>query len=278
MIIWLASYPKSGNTLLRSLLSSYFFSNNGIFNFKLLDNVQQFPLNPLFQNLGIDIKDQGEVIKNYIKVQESFVKKNEVQFLKTHSYLFNIHNNHFTNLKNSLGVIYIVRDPRTVAISYSNHKNTSIDKITDEMINGWYMGGVLNSESSSDQTVTYVSSWEKNYNSWKSFDAVNKYLLIKYEDIVSEKKEEIFIKILDFVHYLDKKKFTLDKNKLKNILETTRFEKVQSLEKSHGFPEAVTNDFFYKGPNNDWKKTLDFKNQQKIEKSFSKEMKELGYI
>ena len=278
MIIWLASYPKSGNTLLRSLLSSYFFSNNGIFNFKLLDNIKQFPLNPLFQNLGIDIKDQGEVIKNYIKVQESFVKKNEVQFLKTHSYLFNIHNNHFTNLKNSLGVIYIVRDPRTVAISYSNHKNTSIDKITDEMINGWYTGGVLNSESSSDQTVTYVSSWEKNYNSWKSFDAVNKYLLIKYEDIVSEKKEEIFIKILDFVHYLDKKKFTLDKNKLKNILETTRFEKVQSLEKSHGFPEAVTNDFFYKGPNNDWKKTLSFKNQQKIEKSFSKEMKELGYI
>ena len=278
MIIWLASYPKSGNTLLRSLLSSYFFSNNGIFNFKLLDNIKQFPLNPLFQNLGIDIKDQGEVIKNYIKVQESFVKKNEVQFLKTHSYLFNIHNNHFTNLKNSLGVIYIVRDPRTVAISYSNHKNTSIDKITDEMINGWYMGGVLNSESSSDQTVTYVSSWEKNYNSWKSFDVVNKYLLIKYEDIVLEKKEEIFVKILDFVHYLDKKKFTLDKNKLKNVLETTRFEKVQSLEKSHGFPEAVTNDFFYKGPNNDWKKTLDFKNQQKIEKSFSKEMKELGYI
>ena len=278
MIIWLASYPKSGNTLLRSLLSSYFFSNNGIFNFKLLDNIKQFPLNPLFQNLGIDIKDQGEVIKNYIKVQESFVKKNEVQFLKTHSYLFNIHNNHFTNLKNSLGVIYIVRDPRTVAISYSNHKNTSIDKITDKMINGWYTGGVLNSERSSSQTVTYISSWEKNYNSWKSFDAVNKYLLIKYEDIVSEKKEEIFIKILDFVHHLDKKKFTLDKNKLKNVLETTRFEKVQSLEKSHGFSESLKNDFFYKGPNNDWKKTLDFKNQQKIEKSFSKEMKELGYI
>ena len=278
MIIWLASYPKSGNTLLRSMLASYFFSKEGIFNFKLLDNIQQFPLNPLFQNLGIDIKNQDEVIKNYIKVQESFVKKNEVQFLKTHSYLFNIYNNHFTNLKNSLGVIYIVRDPRTVAISYSNHSDRNIDKITDQMIRGKYIGGDLSSKKTSQQTVTYTSSWGKNYNSWKSFDAVNKYLLIKYEDIVSEKKEEIFIKILDFVHYLDKKKFTLDKNKLKNVLETTRFEKVQSLEKSHGFPEAWKNDFFYKGPNNDWKKTLDFKNQQKIEKSFSKEMKELGYI
>jgi len=278
MIIWLASYPKSGNTLLRSMLASYFFSKEGIFNFKLLDNIQQFPLNPLFQNLGIDIKNQDEVIKNYIKVQESFVKKNEVQFLKTHSYLFNIYNNHFTNLKNSLGVIYIVRDPRTVAISYSNHSDRNIDKITDQMIRGKYIGGDLSSKKTSQQTVTYTSSWGKNYNSWKSFDAVNKYLLIKYEDIVSEKKEEIFIKILDFVHHLDKKKFTLDKNKLKNVLETTRFEKVQSLEKSHGFPEAWKNDFFYKGPNNDWKKTLDFKNQQKIEKSFSKEMKELGYI
>ena len=278
MIIWLASYPKSGNTLLRSMLASYFFSKEGIFNFKLLDNIQQFPLNPLFQNLGIDIKNQDEVIKNYIKVQESFVKKNEVQFLKTHSYLFNIYNNHFTNLKNSLGVIYIVRDPRTVAISYSNHSDRNIDKITDQMIRGKYIGGDLSSKKTSQQTVTYTSSWGKNYNSWKSFDAVNKYLLIKYEDIVSEKKEEIFIKILDFVHHLDKKKFTLDKNKLKNVLETTRFEKVQSLEKSHGFPEAWKNDFFYKGPNNDWKKTLDFKNQQKIEKSFSKEMKELEYI
>ena len=278
MIIWLASYPKSGNTLLRSLLSSYFFSNNGIFNFKLLDNIKQFPLNPLFQNLGIDIKDQGEVIKNYIKVQESFVKKNEVQFLKTHSYLFNIHNNHFTNLKNSLGAIYIVRDPRSVAISYSNHRNQNIDKITDQMIRGKYIGGNLSSKKIKDQTVTYTSSWEKNYNSWKSFDAVGKYLLVKYEDIISEKKKEIFVEILNFVYYLNNKKPSLNKIKIRNILKTTMFEKMQSLEKKHGFLEAGKNDFFYKGPNNDWKKTLDFKNQQKIEKSFSKEMKELEYI
>ena len=42
MIIWLASYPKSGNTWLRSLLSAYFFSQNGKFNFKLLKNIKQF--------------------------------------------------------------------------------------------------------------------------------------------------------------------------------------------------------------------------------------------
>ena len=45
MIIWLASYPKSGNTLARSLLSSYIFSKDGNLNFKLLRNIKQFPDN-----------------------------------------------------------------------------------------------------------------------------------------------------------------------------------------------------------------------------------------
>ena len=43
MIIWLASYPKSGNTFLRALLASYLFTSDGIFNFELLKNINQFP-------------------------------------------------------------------------------------------------------------------------------------------------------------------------------------------------------------------------------------------
>jgi len=43
MIFWIASYPKSGNTWVRSLLSSYYFTNDGIFNQKLLANIEQFP-------------------------------------------------------------------------------------------------------------------------------------------------------------------------------------------------------------------------------------------
>ena len=39
MIIWLASYPKSGNTWIRSLLSAYLYSDDGIFNFDLLKKI-----------------------------------------------------------------------------------------------------------------------------------------------------------------------------------------------------------------------------------------------
>ena len=65
MILWIASYPKSGNTILRSMLSAYFFSEDGSFNFKLLKNIRQFPKKIFFTNLGIDLKDQDEVVKNF---------------------------------------------------------------------------------------------------------------------------------------------------------------------------------------------------------------------
>ena len=47
MIIWIASYPKSGNTWVRSLLSAYFFTEDGEFNFTLLENIKNFPARTL---------------------------------------------------------------------------------------------------------------------------------------------------------------------------------------------------------------------------------------
>ena len=43
MIIWLASYPKSGNTWLRSIISSLIYSNDGNFNFEHIYKIRQFP-------------------------------------------------------------------------------------------------------------------------------------------------------------------------------------------------------------------------------------------
>ena len=67
MIIWLASYPKSGNTLVRSMISAYFFSKDGIYNFDLINIIKQFPKIGLFQKIGFNeakINDQtGEKIQ-----------------------------------------------------------------------------------------------------------------------------------------------------------------------------------------------------------------------
>ena len=77
-----------------------------------------------------------EIVKNYINVQEKINEKdkNSVRFIKTHSGLSDINGHQFTNLNNSLGAIYIVRDPRSVARSYANHNQMSLERASDRML------------------------------------------------------------------------------------------------------------------------------------------------
>ena len=64
MIIWLASYPKSGNTLVRSMIAAYMFSPDGDYNFDLIKNIKEFPHARLFTKLGYDTKNQKKTFKN----------------------------------------------------------------------------------------------------------------------------------------------------------------------------------------------------------------------
>ena len=281
MIIWLASYPKSGNTLVRAMFSAYYFSKDGKFNFDLLKNIKKFPDFGVFKNLGIDISNEIEVIKNYIFVQEEINKRdgNAVRLLKTHAALNDINGYRFTNLKNSLGAIHIVRDPRKVLVSYANHSQISFDESLKRLLEPHTMGGQNDLQNKS---VTHVGSWASNYNSWKTFAQLDKYLLVKYEDLTN-KPEETFISMLKFIYKLNKAKFSLDKIKLKNMLETTTFEYLQNLEKKNSFPEAIKTDkgdyatFFKYGKKNTGKDIpTDIK--KKLEESLNLEMKELGYL
>ena len=284
MFVWLASYPKSGNTLVRSLLAAYFFSKDGVYNFDLIKNIKQFPNASLFESLGLNIKNEKELIKNYIKTQDSINKRNEVQFLKTHSYLFNIEGNGFTDLNNSLGAVYIVRDPRNVVSSLANFLNISITKATDHLIYSTHIGGSPKSNNREEIIKTYTGTWNGNFNSWKSFVSNKKYLLIKYEDLISNKEENLK-KILKFIYNLKNINLETNDTKLKNVIESTSFENMKNLEKKKGFTEARINKetgekipFFNLGPKNDWKKLLDLELTKKIEKAFKNEMEELEYL
>lgn len=279
MIIWLASYPKSGNTILRALLASYLFTNDGVFNFELLKNIQQFPDTSLFKNQGIDVSNDEEVLKNYIKVQELInkVDQNKIRLLKTHSTLHDVGGYPFTNLSNTLGVIHIVRDPRNVVNSYANHYQETLEEAAISMTSFKILAG------SKGKISTHLGSWDSHYNVWKTFNKTNKYLLVKYEDLLQDKKNKM-IEILKFFHSITSTKFVLDEVKLNNAIETTSFEKMKDLENKIGFPEAVKNkknepiNFFNLGPKNNWDKILPENIKSIIEKSFKKEMEELGYL
>ena len=222
MIIWLASYPKSGNTLLRSILSSYFYSKEGDFSFKNLNHISQFPLTSQFMSAGINIDNDEEVFKNFINIQNSLnQEKGKVKFLKTHSALCKMHGSNFTDLNNTLGVIYIVRDPRNVVNSFAHHNDLSIAEAADTMIDNskFLVKSVKNCR-------VFLGSWNSNYNSWKNLQVKNKYLLIKYEDLINKKKT-IMLKILKFLDQLGMKS-QLDIVKLNKAIKSTDFKKVKN--------------------------------------------------
>ena len=278
MILWLASYPKSGNTFLRCFLSSYFFSKDGTFNFNLLKNIAHYPKNTLFNEIGVDVNNRHEVAKNHINVQKLINQnKKQFQFWKTHSSLSKMDGYNFTNLDNTLGAIYLVRDPRDVAISYAHHNDQTVEQ-TVEMITKNYVIG-----DEKDMVPTYLGSWSYNYNSWKVLNKFKRYLCIKYEDLITD-QEKIFKEILIFIKHLSKMKFEIDVNKIKKVLENVQFDKLKKMELKEGFNEAKKNkkgeliQFFREGEINQWPKNLDSKVKSLIESECKKEMKELDYL
>ena len=121
MIIWLASYPKSGNTYVRAFLSAYYYSENGEFDFSLLSNIKQFPDKEFFDK---DIKSIEQASTEWENAQGRIIQNKKIKFLKTHSCLGAYNNRPFTTSKQTLGGIYIVRE-LTFACKTRDHHPTS---------------------------------------------------------------------------------------------------------------------------------------------------------
>ena len=253
MIVWLASYPQSGNDFVRSLLSSYIFSKDGTFDFELLKNIDLFPNNSLFEQLGVNVNNDDEMYENYINSQKILNRKDRIMFLKTYSCFMNTNKFKFTDRHNTLGVIYIVRDPRNIIPSHSRDFKVTEDQSLKYLLTDTFLG-----KASQSHCTTYLSSWRNHYNSWKVFRRFNKYLLVRYEDLINE-TDKTFLNILKFIAHLGRVNFTLDKKKFENSIKTTETSK-------------MTDNAFQKF---DQVKT---EIKEIIEKELENEMKELHYL
>ena len=117
MIIWIASYPKSGNTWVRSFVVAYYFCENGIFDVNKLSLIQDYPNKQFFK----ETVKKGEIHKHWDSSQKNICDEKKVKFLKTHNSLITAFGNDFTKPEYSLGVIHVIRDPRNIITSLKNH-------------------------------------------------------------------------------------------------------------------------------------------------------------
>jgi hypothetical protein len=127
------------------------------------------------------------------------------------------------------------------------------------------------------EIVTVLGSWSDNYKSWVNSKNC---LLIKYEDIINNKKKVI----LDLIKYLSNfLKLEISQNKINKVIESTSFENMKKQEEKGLFQENVFDKkekikFFNKGMPKNWVENLNKDIQIEIEKEFDKEMKYLGYL
>mgnify|MGYP003706985333 FL=1 len=281
MIIWLASYPKSGNTYVRAFLSAYYFSKDGHFDFNQISNIKQFPdkefLNQKTENVL-------EASKQWMSSQRKIIADKKIKFLKTHSCLGNYKGNTFTSNETSLGAIYIIRDPRNVFTSLKNHFSYDDEKALQMILD---KKNILMSKGY--ETFSYIGSWASNYLSWLKYKNFRR-LFIKYEDLL-ENKYETFRDIIVFSNTLMNRSEGVDKSKLQKAIETTNFDVLKNKEVKETFNSSDIgfqswrnnhsenkNLFFNLGPENKWEKNLDKKIKEDIEINFYEEMRSLKYL
>ena len=283
MIFWIASYPKNGNTWLRSLLSAYYFTKNGNFiNDKILKNIPQFPEKRYFTNFDYDKTLPASTAQFWIKAQEIINKEKKIKFFKTHNIYGSLNNTDFSNKYNSIGAVYIIRDPRNVLTSMMNHFEMNKDEALTFMLNEKkFTYDHFKKNDYSD--FQFISSWEKNYKSWiKNKDFPIK--LIKYEDLI----DQTFYVVKDLINFINKTcklDNNFDKSKAQNAIETTSFEKLKKIENNHGFSESIKSKnrdknkvpFFHLGPNNNWQKFFDPSFANKLNTIFKETLEELKY-
>ncbi len=291
-LFWISSYPKSGNTLLRAILTGLFFSTDGKVKFEDMRHIGLFEttrrLNFIksinkkdFDNLG-DLR----ILSKYwqmIQINQELKISKGFGFIKTHSCLVSIKKNLFTTKDITKGYIYIIRDPRDLCISWANHSNYSIDQSIDFLCNSLSVLKWVNKSKYSEIPknifpLQFISSWDEHVKSWTDNNIDVPKLIIKYEDLIIN-KEMIINKIIDFFYENFEIKIDNLGTKFENIIKTTSFNYMKSIEAKNGFDEAMPwSSFFREGKKEQWRNILSKNQQLKIEKSFKKYMEMFNYL
>ena len=245
--------------------------------------IRAYPLTDDFYNLLDDFSDFKKIAKNWETSQNIINLQKKIKILKTHHQLCKIDNFLFTNYKNSLATIYVVRDPRNVITSLMHHYSLkNYDEALKFIFDEHRFSGRLDKKENLKRKTefpTYISSWQNHFNSWKNFK--KNFLLIKYEDLIN-RPEKTFNKISKFLEIIINIKITNEK--INEAIIKSSFKNLKKSEEKFGFNEAPISDlnetkkFFNLGPKNNWKDLLPNQIKLEIEKKIRKEMIELGYL
>ncbi|CAM4113189.1 sulfotransferase domain-containing protein [Aquirufa beregesia] len=274
-IIWLASYPKSGNTWFRSFITA--LKNRGEVNINDLKTEGIFSSKiSLEDNLDVDADDvrstQIDIFKRLALTYQSSISE-EKNFFKIHDLysLSEFDNKPIVPIESTFAAIYFVRNPLDVSISMANHNGQSIDQVIEKVMGNPLASISKNSKFLQHQFPQWIGTWNNHVVSWKQVDSFPVYF-VRYEDMKQSPKETF----TDILHNIGYEASELEINR---ALEAAKFENLKQQEQEFGFRErpGSSKSFFNKGEMGQWKEQLTKSQIDKIKQINEPMMREFGY-
>jgi hypothetical protein len=275
-IVWLASYPKSGNTWIRVFLYA-------LYNLVLGSPLTEIDLNRM-ADFGANDRatvyyerylhkpptaaDRAAIANARLKVQADIVAATPgIVLVKTHNALIEDAGMPTINRGVSAGAIYVLRNPLDVAISFAHFRSIPIDAAIDIMATDGFA-----TEPNSDDVHFITGSWSQHVQSWteRPHPAVH---VVRYEDML-ERPAEAFGAIarhamLPAGHGL-----------LEKAIDLASFQRLQKAEDVQGFLEKPPNvdRFFRVGRAGQWREVLTSAQVQRIVDAHGPAMARFGYL
>lgn len=272
-IYWLASYPKSGNTWLRILLSNYQSKSDQPVNINQLNlSGEGFARKYFDEVTGIDSADLTRNQIEYYRprfYEKMAVETSETLFVKLHdAFNYNAENEPIFPNKASAGAIYIIRNPLDVAVSFAHHQNEPVDRIIGYMKKSEFTLAKYHER----QLPQLVKSWSENVYSWVENAEIAVHT-VRYEDLLAQ-PIKVFTGIINFA------KLPFSDIQIKKAVEFSSFKRLQLQENEHGFGEKqpTAKSFFRKGTANSWRETLTEEQVRQIISDHREIMLRFGYI
>ena len=272
-IVWLASYPKSGNTWFRAFLTNLLADCEGPVDINELD-YSTFSLRQLFDDtLGWESSDLSEEAVYHLRpsVQEVLAQADDTFFKVHEAFAHPVTGIPLFSHAATRVVLYILRNPLDVAVSYSHHIGKDIDATIARMNNR-----AAQIYSAGDRLRPQISQplgdWSGHVRSWVDAPGVRVHV-IRYEDMLAS-PHETFIAACCFASLPD------EPARVARAIRNSSFKELKHQEQAGGFREASPrgSQFFRSGRAGGWREILSQKQIADIVGAHGEVMRRFGYL
>lgn len=277
-IVWLASYPKSGNTWVRILLANY-----------LSNGDQPVDINDL--GLSARIASARRTFDEWCGVEASALPQAEVDRLRPQVYrclaaestedlFFKVHDawsviegdQPMFPPELTSALIYIVRNPLDVAVSAAHHWRVEMKEVVERMCDPGH--GVAGADSRlPDQLRQFLGCWSGHARSWLDDSGLDGHV-VRYEDLRRHPEQTL-------EGILEACAIARDRARVRRAVAFSDFGELQRQERIHGFrerPLAVQGGFFRRGEVGAWREELSAPFADRLVREHHETMGRFGYL